>query len=132
MKPILGASLTVPGSRAMTAGAASRSGVWTAARRAERGAPASPAARQPTTDTHIVLLAQDAVGYANLCRLITDAHMLGERSDPSVSAVADLCARGRVWSRCSGPRSAAGRLAVAGRVDAARVAAGPFREAFGR
>src|SRR5438128_1896744 len=28
----------------------------------------------------VVVLTQDAVGYANLCRLITDAHMLGERA----------------------------------------------------
>src|SRR5438309_2105538 len=30
----------------------------------------------------VVVLAQDAMGYANLCRLITDTHMLGERGDP--------------------------------------------------
>src|SRR5207302_8244219 len=27
-------------------------------------------------DTSVVVLAEDSVGYANLCRLITDAHML--------------------------------------------------------
>src|SRR3954451_23597905 len=32
----------------------------------------------------VVVIAEDAIGYANLCRLITDAHMLGERSDPSL------------------------------------------------
>src|SRR2546421_2340594 len=35
------------------------------------------------TDTSVVVLAEDSVGYANLCRLITDAHMMGERGDPS-------------------------------------------------
>src|SRR5438105_7614737 len=37
-------------------------------------------------DTSIVLLAEDATGYANLCRHLTDAHMLGERADPSLAA----------------------------------------------
>src|SRR5437773_12337513 len=52
VRPILGASLTVR-------------------------APAPP-----PRDAHVVLLAQDEVGYANLCRLLTDAHLLGERADP--------------------------------------------------
>src|SRR5437588_2975965 len=36
-------------------------------------------------DTSLVVLAGDTSGYANLCRLITDAHMLGERGDPSLA-----------------------------------------------
>src|SRR5205085_7727219 len=51
--PILGASLTVR-----------RSGT--------RTNPKSAGER------YITLLAEDAEGYSNLCRLITDAHMLGE------------------------------------------------------
>ena len=81
-------------------------------------------------DTSIVLLAQDAVGYANLCRLITDAHMLGERSDPSVTA-SQVCAHAAGLVVLLGPRSAPGRLAVSGRIDEARQVAGSFREAFG-
>ncbi|MGZ5296996.1 MAG: DNA polymerase III subunit alpha, partial [Actinomycetota bacterium] len=107
VKPILGASLTI------------------------RGRPRHPVARRPVeTDTHIVLLAQDAEGYANLCRLITDAHMLGERGDPSLTA-SQICAHAAGLVALLGPRSAPGRLAVAGRTDAARRAAAPFREAFG-
>ena len=91
----------------------------------------SPRRDVPDTDTHIVLLAQDAVGYANLCRLITDAHMLGERSDPSVSA-SQICAHAAGSGRAARSAiSAPGRLAVAGQIDAARRAAEPFREAFG-
>src|SRR5918999_1022993 len=44
---------------------------------------ASLTIRERGADAPVVLLAQDDRGYANLCRLITDAHMLGERGDPS-------------------------------------------------
>src|SRR5204863_1966333 len=62
---------------------------------------------------------------------ITDAHMLGERSDPSLTA-SQICAHAAGLVALLGPRSAPGRLAAAGRTGAAREAAGPFREAFGR
>src|SRR5215510_13075699 len=32
-----------------------------------------------TADRSVVVLAKDARGYGNLCRLLTDAHMSGER-----------------------------------------------------
>ena len=135
VKPILGASLTIRGGRdgpstAEGGGGAAERGMDMAGQ-AERRRPRHPAARQPTTDTHVVLLAQDAEGYANLCRLITDAHMLGERSDPSLTA-SQVCAHAAGLIALLGPRSAPGRLAVAGRTDAARRVADPFREAFGR
>jgi error-prone DNA polymerase len=100
VRPILGASLTV---RAPT---------------------------PPPGDSSVVLLATDDAGYANLCRLITDAHMLGTRGDPWV-APEQICAHAGGLVALLGPRSFAGRLAVAGRVDAAARAAAPFREAFG-
>lgn len=34
------------------------------------------------TGGEVVVLARDARGYANLCRLVSDAHLLGERRDP--------------------------------------------------
>jgi len=83
----------------------------------------------PPVDTHVVLLAADPVGYANLCRLITDAHMLGERGDPSVAAT-QICAHASGLVAVLGPRSHAGRLAVRGRIDAGARALEPFREAF--
>jgi error-prone DNA polymerase len=100
VRPILGASLTV---RAPT---------------------------PPPRDAHVILLAQDAVGYANLCRLVTDAHLLGERADPWV-AIEQICAHAAGLTVLLGPRSHPGRLAVAGRPDAAARLAAPFREAFG-
>jgi len=100
VRPILGASLTV---------------------RAE--AP-------PPGDAHVVLLALDDAGYANLCRLTTDAHLLGERGDPWV-AVEQICAHAGGMIAVLGPRSHPGRIARSGRVDAAARMASPFREAFG-
>ena len=104
VRPVLGASLTV---RAATPGMAGKQ-----------------------MDTHVVLLALDDAGYANLCRLITDAHLLGERGDPWVAAE-QICAHAGGLLAMLGPRSHPGRVAVAGRVDAAARIAAPFREAFG-
>ncbi len=41
---------------------------------------------------HLTLLARDHTGYANLCRLVSRAHLSGERGDPGVTA-ADVVAR---------------------------------------
>ena len=77
----------------------------------------------------MVLLAQTP-GYANLCRLITDAHMTGERGDPALRR-AQVCAHAAGLMPPRPARRAPGGLAVAGRIDAARRAARPLREAFG-
>ena len=84
----------------------------------------------PPRDAHVVLLAEDDTGYANLCRLLTDAQLLGERGDPWV-AIEQICAHAAGMTVLLGPRSHPGRLAVAGRADAAARQAAPFREAFG-
>jgi len=80
--------------------------------------------------TSVILLAQDERGYANVCRLITDAHMTGERGDPSLVAE-QICAHSSGLIALLGPSSPPGSLAVAGRFDAARHAIDSFREAFG-
>ena len=89
-------------------------------------APRSPCGRRapPPGDAHVVLLALDDAGYANLCRLLTDAHMLGERGDPWVDPE-QICAHAAGLVAIAGPRSHPGRAAVAGRVDARRAAARP-------
>ncbi len=92
---------------------------------------ASLTVRERGRDAPLVLLAQDERGYANLCRLITDAHMLGERGDPAITAT-QVCAHAGGLIGIVGSRSHAGRLAVRGRTDAAADALHPFREAFGR
>jgi error-prone DNA polymerase len=92
---------------------------------------ASLTVRERGRDAPLVLLAQDERGYANLCRLITDAHMLGDRGDPAI-ATTQICAHAAGLVAIAGPRSHPGRLAVRGRTDAAAEALRPFREAFGR
>src|SRR5262245_9334320 len=85
----------------------------------------------PPGDAHVVLLAENATGYANLCRLLTDAHLIGERGDPWV-ATEQICAHAAGLTVLLGPRSHPGRLAAAGRIDAAVSLAADYREAFGR
>src|SRR3954463_2764937 len=85
----------------------------------------------PPGDASVVLLANDDVGYANLCRLLTDAHLLGERGDPWV-ATEQICAHAAGLTVVLGPRSPPGRLAVTGSIDTAAALAADYREAFGR
>jgi error-prone DNA polymerase len=81
-------------------------------------------------DAHVSLLATDDTGYANLCRLVTDAHMLGDRGDPWV-APEQILPHAAGLVALLGPRSPAGQAAIAGGTDAAATIARPFREAFG-
>lgn len=81
-------------------------------------------------DHPVVLLAKDAVGYGNLCRLTTTAHMTGERGDPALTA-GQICERAQGLVCLLGPGSEPGALALAGRFDAAMAAIRPYREAFG-
>jgi error-prone DNA polymerase len=104
VRPILGASLTIRGSGTLPLG--------------------------PLRDGRIVFLARDATGYANLCRLITDAHMSGDRGDPSLTPE-QVCAHAAGLVSLAGSWSPPGALAVAGRVDAGCASLDPYREAFG-
>ena len=124
VRPILGASLTVreAGTLPLPRGSGLRS---------ERGcASGSPRSGRPSADASVVLLARDAAGYANLCRLVTDAHMTGERGDPSLTPE-QICAHASGLVAVLGPSSPPGALALAGRFDAARRTLDPYREAFG-
>ena len=107
VRPILGASLTVR----------------------EPGTLPLPRSGRRSADASVVLLARDAGGYANLCRLVTDAHMTGERGDPSLTPE-QICAHAEGLVALLGPSSPPGALAIAGRIDAGRRAAMPFRQAF--
>jgi DNA polymerase III alpha subunit len=64
---------------------------------------ASLTIREEGRDAPLVLLAQDERGYANLCRLITDAHMLGARGDSSITAT-QVCAHAAGMVALAGPR----------------------------
>jgi len=91
---------------------------------------ASLTVRERGRDAPIVLLATDDRGYANLCRLVTDAHTLGERLDPWV-APEQVLTRAEGLVAIAGPRSHPGRIARRGRIDAAAAWLAPLREAFG-
>jgi error-prone DNA polymerase len=108
VRPILGASLTVR----------------------ETGTLPLPRSGRRPSDASVLLLARDATGYANLCRLVTDAHMTGERGDPSL-VPEQVCAHAGGLVALLGPSSRPGDLAIAGRLGAARTALDPYREAFG-
>jgi error-prone DNA polymerase len=143
VKPILGATLTVREVAVgrvdlRSAAGMGAEGVGRGARRrggsrgilpAERRGDPQPGVPVPAA-TNVILIAQDDRGYANLCRLITDAHMTGERGDPSLASE-QICAHAHGLLCLLGPSSLPGSLAVDGRFDAARNAIGPFRETFG-
>ena len=123
VQPILGASLTMRGWRA--------EGGRASPERRRGGYRPSSSGEGPTATPYITLIALDDTGYANLCRLVTDAHMLGERGDPWL-APQQICAHAGGLVALVGPRSHPGRLAIDGRVDAGAKALSPLREAFGK
>ena len=108
VRPILGASVTVR----------------------EAGTLPLPRSGRKAAESNLVLLARDEAGYANLCRLVTDAHMTGERGDPSLTQE-QICAHAGGLVALLGPASPAASLAIAGRIDAATKAFEPYRDAFG-
>jgi error-prone DNA polymerase len=80
-------------------------------------------------DQYVLLLAREATGYANLCRLLTEAHMSNDRGEPSLSP-GQVMARAEGLVCLLGPESPPGALALSGRPGAAREMARPWREAF--
>src|SRR5438093_6034518 len=60
-------------------------------------------------DRLVTLLAKDASGYRTLCRLITSAHMTGERGDPALTA-GQGCERPEGLACPVGPRPGPGVL----------------------
>lgn len=102
IKPILGAELCV---------------------RPENAAPTDP-------NHHLVLLARDRQGYANLCRIITIAQ-LGHQDDPWIT-LSDLAPHAAGLTALSGcRRGEIPALLLAGRRREATAAAHRYREVFG-
>jgi error-prone DNA polymerase len=66
----------------------------------------------------VTLLARTQDGYTNLCRIITAAHMRGERGDPCAT-IDDVAAHADGLYVLLGSESEPGRAAVAGRSDEA-------------
>ncbi|MCA1706849.1 MAG: DNA polymerase III subunit alpha, partial [Actinobacteria bacterium] len=80
---------------------------------------------------HVTALARDAVGYGNLCRLISDAHLGNERGQPSTT-LAKIAERAEglfVLSGCE--RGPVARLAAAGQMPRAVDLARRWRNAIG-
>jgi error-prone DNA polymerase len=77
------------------------------------------------------VLAKDKTGYANLCRLISDAHLSNERDRPETTfaAIVERAEGLFVLSGCE--RGEVARLAAAGRMPEAIAAAHRWRAAIG-
>ncbi|HJR44007.1 MAG TPA: DNA polymerase III subunit alpha [Actinomycetota bacterium] len=80
---------------------------------------------------HVTALARDATGYANLCRLISQAHLGNERGKPQTTfdAIAERAEGLFVLSGCE--RGEMARLAAAGAMPQAIDAARKWRDAIG-
>jgi error-prone DNA polymerase len=80
---------------------------------------------------HVTVIARDAAGYANLCRLVTEAHLSNERGHPATTftAIAERAEGLFVLSGCE--RGEVARLAAAGRWPEAVEAACRWRDATG-
>jgi len=127
IRPILGATLTVRTlRRRLRSDPARAARIALRATSTTRGSAPSP----PPVDHSVVLLAKDAAGYANLCALITTAHMTGERGDPALTT-SQVCERTEGLIALIGPESEPGILAMEGFPDAASDVMRPWREAFG-
>lgn len=84
-----------------------------------------------TAAAHVTVIARDAAGYANLCRLISDAHLSHERDHPetSIEKIVARCEGLFVLSGCAnGPVA---RLAAAGRMPDAISLARKWRNHIG-
>jgi error-prone DNA polymerase len=82
-------------------------------------------------EAHVTLIARDAIGYGNLCRLISRAHLTNERGSPhtTMDAIAERSEGLFVLSGCE--RGVVTRLAAAGRIPDAVAAARKWRAAIG-
>jgi error-prone DNA polymerase len=83
------------------------------------------------TGEHVTAIARSKTGYANLCRLISDAHLSNDRDHPETT-FAKLAERAEglfVLSGCD--RGEVARLAAAGRMPQAIEAARKWRAAIG-
>ena len=80
---------------------------------------------------HVSVIARDATGYGNLCRLISDAHLGNERGAPqtTMAAIAERAEGLFVMSGCR--RGEVARLAAAGAIPEATEAARRGHKTFG-
>ncbi|MCG6988663.1 MAG: DNA polymerase III subunit alpha [Gemmatimonadetes bacterium] len=83
LQPITGAEVTLrdcfPGTRP---GATSHAGHGPTSAGSNASPGTAPDSNEPPGGYHVTLLAETPAGYANLCRLLTEAHMGSPREDP--------------------------------------------------
>ncbi len=81
--------------------------------------------------SHVTAIAQNQIGYGNLCRLISDAHLGNERGQPATTfaKIAERAEGLFVLSGCAHGEVA--RLAAAGAIPRAETAALRWRDAIG-
>jgi len=83
-------------------------------------------------EADLTLLVQEPQGYANLCRLLSEGHLNGEKGKPDIRWER-LCALSKGLIVLTGCRKGElARLVDQGRIREALEAAGRYREAFGR
>src|SRR5437588_5400554 len=83
VRPLLGATLTTEATSGPSRASTRSPELPVVRNRAQRS---EQRVRGPESHrAFVVVLARDAAGDADLCRLITDSHMLGERDDPSLA-----------------------------------------------
>jgi error-prone DNA polymerase len=102
-------------------------------RRASRRTPARGGASVDPRHPRVTLLAQDARGWAALCRLVSATHLAGERGQPvsSYDLVAEHAADGGLFVLL-GPESEVGRALARRRPDLARERLRRWRDAVAR
>ena len=85
----------------------------------------------PLLTTHVTVIAKNKIGYANLCRLISDAHLTNERDEPRTTfdKIVERSEGLFVLSGCE--RGEVARFAGAGRMPEALDAAVRWRKAIG-
>ncbi|HYH27881.1 MAG TPA: PHP domain-containing protein, partial [Actinomycetota bacterium] len=128
--PILGAWVTLGGGGAAAPQRRVGEPVRRLVRDGSRGSPPEPLLRTAPPPSRVLLIARDRTGYANLCRLLTQAHLSNERGEPAVTS-SDAMRHAEGLVCLLGPESPPGRLALAGRPGAARERLRPWWEAFG-
>jgi error-prone DNA polymerase len=129
IKPVYGAELTVGRANPTRDGAANKNRVRMASPPRDEVCGADGGGRP--SQTHVTVIARDAAGYGNLCRLISGAHLSNERGLPhtTMSAIAERSEGLFVLSGCE--RGEVARLAAAGRIPDAVAAARKWRAAVG-
>ncbi len=91
-----------------------------------------PRMDRPAEGYRLLLLVENAHGYANLCRLITAAHLAHEKDEPALDpALLATHANGLICLTGSPDHGEVARLASAGDLDGARAALARLVEWFG-